>query len=119
MRSMGAVGKSKGVWSRVVVPTPQDLKMGIPNVLVLLTSYLLLPADVTADFDDGYSDYKTGDYETALREFKASAEQRDAVAQFNVAVVCDKGEMPQDYFNVSIFLVGLFFSQFLPQVGFK
>ena len=52
---MGAVGKSKGVWSRVVVPTPQDLKMGIPNVLVLLTSYLLLPADVTADFDDGYS----------------------------------------------------------------
>ena len=98
---------------------PQDLKMRIPNVLVLLTSCLLLSADVTADFDDGVAAFETGDYETALREFKASAEQSDAVAQFNVAGVCDKGEMPQDYFNVSIFLVGLFFSQFLPQVGFK
>jgi len=65
--------------------------MKIPNVLVLLASCLLLSADVTADFNDGQAAYLAGDYETALREFKASAEQGHAIAQFNAAFMYDLG----------------------------
>ena len=79
------------MWSRVVVPTPQDLKMRIPNALALLTSCLFLSADVTADFNDGQAAYLAGDYETALREWRALAEQGNADAQFNVAFMYDLG----------------------------
>ena len=74
------------------MPTPQDLKMRIPNVLVLLTSCLLLSADVTADYADGYVAYETGDYETALREWRALAEQGHALAQFSLGFMYDEGE---------------------------
>ena len=79
------------MWSRVIVPTPQDLKMRIPNVVVLLTSCLLLSADAMADFDDGCVAYETGDCETALREWRALAEQGNADAQFNVALIYELG----------------------------
>ena len=73
------------------MPTTQDLKIKIPNVFVLLTSCLILSANVTADFYSGYVAYETGDYETALREWRALAEQGNADAQFNVAFMYNLG----------------------------
>mgnify|MGYP001423581243 CR=1 FL=1 len=49
--------------------------MRLPSVLAHFTSCLLLSANVTANFYDGLAAYETDDYETAVREWKASAEQ--------------------------------------------
>ena len=50
-----------------------------------------------ADFADGFAAYERGDYATALREWQPLAEQGDAVAQFNLGLMYDKGEgVPQD-----------------------
>ena len=77
------------------MPTTQDLKMKIPNVLVLLTSCLILSANVTADFYSGYVAYETGDYETALREFKSS---RDPMSHTILGMMYDEGlGVLQDY----------------------
>ena len=51
-----------------------------------------------ADFDAGYRAYQSGDYETALREWKPLAEQGDAVAQNNFGFMYSEGlGVPQDY----------------------
>ena len=53
---------------------------------------------VTYDFQKGLEAYERGDYATALREFKALAEQGDASAQFNLGVMYKKGRgVTQDY----------------------
>lgn len=44
-----------------------------------------------ADFKDGASAYRRGDYESALREFKPLAEQGDPSAQFNLGLMYLKG----------------------------
>ena len=50
------------------------------------------------DFQKGVSAYKSGDYTTAFKEFAALAEQGDADAQFNLALMYKDGqEVPQDY----------------------
>lgn len=50
------------------------------------------------DFDAGLAAYNRGDYVAAFREFKVSAEQGDALAQFNLGVMYDSGQgVPQDY----------------------
>ena len=50
------------------------------------------------DFQKGVSAYKSGDYTTAFKEFAALAEQWDADAQFNLALMYKDGqEVPQDY----------------------
>jgi len=52
----------------------------------------------SADFQKGVTAYDSGDYATALREWKPLAEQGDAVAQFNLGVMYKKGlGVPQDY----------------------
>ena len=45
-----------------------------------------------ADFDKGLAAYKAGDFATALAEFKPLAEQGDAIAQYNLALVYQFGE---------------------------
>ena len=61
----------------------------------LLTA--LLARTSFADLDAGKSAYESGDYATALREFKPLAEQGDADAQFNLGFMYDKGlGVPQD-----------------------
>ena len=45
-----------------------------------------------ADFDKGVAAYNAGDSATALAEFKPLAEQGDAVAQYNVALMYANGE---------------------------
>ena len=52
----------------------------------------------SADLQKGYAAYKSGDYATALREWKPLAEQGNAAAQYNLGVMYDKGQgVPQDY----------------------
>ena len=51
-----------------------------------------------ADFNTGVAAYKSGDFATALREFKPFAEQGDANAQNNLGVMYENGEgVPRDY----------------------
>ena len=50
------------------------------------------------DYLKGVSAYKSGDYATAFKEFAALAEQGDADAQYNLALMYDNGHgVPQDY----------------------
>ena len=50
------------------------------------------------DFQKGVSAIKSGDYATAFKEFAALAEQGDADAQYNLALMYDNGHgVPQDY----------------------
>ena len=50
-----------------------------------------------ADFQKGLTAYKSGDYATALREWKALAELGDAGAQSNLGLMYDIGKgVPED-----------------------
>jgi hypothetical protein len=62
------------------------------NVLALFASCLLLSANVTADFDRGLAAYNAGDVATALSEWKSSAEEGDADAQFGLGVLYEEGK---------------------------
>lgn len=60
--------------------------------LVLLTGF------ACDGFDEGVNAAKSGDYKTAFIEFKKLAEQGDALAQFNLALMYSNGQgVPQDY----------------------
>lgn len=51
-----------------------------------------------ADFQAGMGAYKSGDYKTAFREFKSSADQGDATAQFILGFLYFHGQgVAQDY----------------------
>jgi hypothetical protein len=51
----------------------------------------------SADFQKGYAAYKSGDYATALREWRPLARQGNADAQFNLGWMYEKGRgVPQD-----------------------
>ncbi len=51
-----------------------------------------------AAFQEGLSAYKSGDSETALKEFKALAEQGNAMAQNNLGTIYEEGKVvPKDY----------------------
>jgi TPR repeat protein len=50
------------------------------------------------DFEKGLKAYQSGDYQTALHEWRPLAEQGDAKAQNNLGVMYEKGlGVPQDY----------------------
>ena len=66
----------------------------IPLVLMSLVSF----PSWGADFNKGVAAYKSGDFATALREFKPFAEQGHAGAQRNLGVMYEFGNgVPQDY----------------------
>ena len=51
-----------------------------------------------ADFEDGVAAYQRGDYATAVKEFRAVAEQGDTDAQYNLGFMYDVGKgVVQDY----------------------
>ena len=51
-----------------------------------------------ADFQKGWNAYESGDYATALREFRPLGEQGDARAQFNLGFMYEDGRgVPKDY----------------------
>ena len=62
-------------------------------ILFTLTSNVVW----SADYNKGLTAYYSGDYATALREWKPLAEQGDASAQYNLGVMYDNGYgVPQD-----------------------
>ena len=59
---------------------------------------IFYPGNSINAFDKGLAAVKSGDFETALREWTPLAEQGHIFAQFNVGLMYDKGDgVPQDY----------------------
>jgi len=59
-------------------------------------------------FEDAATAYDRGDYATAMRLFRPMAENTDAVAQYYLGDLYEKGRgMPQDYGEA---IVGIFWS---------
>ena len=56
------------------------------------TLLLLSSALVQAGFDEGLAAYAKGNYQTAFKEWKPLAEQGDAAAQHNLALMYDNGQ---------------------------
>ena len=68
------------------------------NILYTTILSFLFSSSVFADFQAGMDAYHVGDYATALKEFRAAAEQGDAAAQFNLGAMCENGQgVTQDY----------------------
>ena len=63
------------------------LRQGLLIAALLVTS----PA-AYAGFEEGWTAYLEGDHATALREWRALAEQGDGTAQYNIAVMYDTGQ---------------------------
>lgn len=69
----------------------------ITRAIFLGLSVLGITANCLADVARGYDALQSGDYETAVREYSASAEQGDPVAQYNLALMYDLGDgVPQN-----------------------
>jgi len=69
-------------------------------ILCLTLAVFLGSAGVSwsADFNKGLDAYESGDYATALREWKPLAEQGNAIAQTNLGVMYQQGiGVPQDF----------------------
>ena len=65
------------------------------TVTICLTLAVLLGSagmSWSADFQKGLTAYESGDYATALREWKPLAEQGNASAQYNLGVMYDNGQ---------------------------
>lgn len=59
---------------------------------------LVASAGVAQDFQAGLRAAETGDYETALKEWRPLAEQEYAAAQYNLGLMYNNGEgVPQNY----------------------
>jgi TPR repeat protein len=72
--------------------------MKSPELLLVVAIMTLFAAFAHAGFDDGRAAYNKGDYVKAYQEFKASAEQGNALAQFNLGFMYDNGlSIPRDY----------------------
>ncbi len=66
--------------------------------IALVLSIVCLAVPAWADFQAGMDAYNRKDYATALREWRPLAEQGDADAQYNLALMYDRGYgVPQDY----------------------
>ena len=66
--------------------------MKMKNMLYTIILSFLFSSGVFADWDIGAKAYNAGDYATALKEFRALAEQGLADAQYNLAVMYYKGQ---------------------------
>ncbi len=66
--------------------------------LIALLCCLVLATPAWAGLDEGVAAHERGDYETALREFRALAEQSDADALNYLGLMYAKGQgVPQNY----------------------
>jgi TPR repeat protein len=75
-------------------PGNSEMKMLIATIVLLIAH----ASPVWAGFDEGADAYQSGDYETALREWRPLAEQGDASAQFNLGAMYENGlGMSQDF----------------------
>ena len=71
--------------SKAVILSMKKLTLATLLILSCTTAW-------AADFDKGVAAYEAGDFATALAEWKLLAEQGDASAQFNLALIYDNGE---------------------------
>lgn len=62
------------------------------NVFTVLVLFFALVSNVHADFQEGMNAYNNKSYETAFKEFKKSAEQGHAMAQYNLGVMYKLGQ---------------------------
>jgi len=68
------------------------------TLIVLMLLLPVLSSPLHADFKEGLSAYNRGDYKTAFKELKASAEQGDSEAQFMLGGMYYKGQgVTRDY----------------------
>ena len=74
----------------------------MPVALTLLVSLPSWSADFDANYDKGMAAYERGDYVAALREWTQLAEQGDAIAQFNLGVMFEKGQGAQQDFGQAV-----------------
>ena len=66
--------------------------------MILIISLFMANPAIAEPFEDATNAYINGDYETAYRLIKPSAEQGSPYAQFNLGVLYDNGRgVPQDY----------------------
>ena len=68
--------------------------------IIALSCFLMtLAAPISAlDFDKGLAAYNSGDYATALKEWKTFANAGFSFAQYNIGLMYDNGRgVPQDY----------------------
>jgi uncharacterized protein len=71
------------------------MKMKNLTLTICLTLAVLLGGTGTswgADYDKGVAAFRSGDFATALREFRTLAEQGDTVAQFNLGEMYRLGD---------------------------
>jgi TPR repeat protein len=66
--------------------------------IIVLPLLLAVCGLASGGINDGNAAFKRGDYDVALREWRALAEQGDAMAQLNLGYMYDNGYgVPQDY----------------------
>jgi len=71
--------------------------MSLRFSLTLVWSIICLAVPTWAEFQAGLDANDRGDYATALCEWQLLAEQRDALAQYNLGLLCRKGRgVPHD-----------------------
>ena len=75
---------------RVLLNASRSSMRRIAATLAVL-ALLFSAGSAWADYEDGMAAYESGDYATALQEFRPLAEQGHAVAQFNLGVMYDHG----------------------------
>jgi hypothetical protein len=86
----------RGEEATMLGPVPKDARPKIAPALAALSS--ATEAVSTAGFYEGVAAYDRGDFKTALREFRVSAVQGDARAQYNLGVMYRIGQgVTQDY----------------------
>jgi TPR repeat protein len=68
------------------------------KILIAFALYLCITTAQADLFDDAAAAYGRADYAEALKWYRLAAEQGDAFAQYNLALMYNKGQgIPQDY----------------------
>ena len=68
------------------------------TICLTITLFMVSACEESTGYQKGYAAYESGDYATALREFKPLAEQGDADAQNSMGWMYQKGlGVPQDF----------------------
>ncbi len=64
----------------------------VTRIALAMVLLVALAPPAAAGFDEGLAAYGRGDYDTALREWKAVAEEGDGVAEYWVGIMYAKGQ---------------------------
>ena len=79
-------------------PVSDDRSMALRFPFALVLSVICLAAPAWADYQAGMDAYNSGNYATALREWRPLAEQGDPRAQFRLGSLYENGNgVPRDF----------------------